>query len=87
MLKVWLPSGQMLAEFPVDRLEDVKCLKRELQRTCAVPRFRQRLMIGGAIMEDDIRLVSPMDLQLVLLPFISASGEQRDELIDIIWKP
>ena len=90
MLKVCLPSGQMLAEFPVYGLEDVnvKSLKQDLQSKCGVPRFRQRLMIGGDIMEDDNLLVSLMDgvqhVQLILLPFINASREQRDELINAI---
>ena len=76
----------MLAEFPVDGLADVKSLKQDLQRKCGVPRFRQRLMNAETILDDDTRLVSPMDVHLISLPFISASGEQRDELIELIFE-
>ncbi|CAE7028996.1 Ankrd17 [Symbiodinium sp. CCMP2592] len=88
--EVCLPSGQIVAEFPVDELEDVnvKSLKQKLQSKCGVPRFRQQLVIGGDILEDDNRLVSPLDdvqhLQLIFVPFINASREQRDELISIM---
>ena len=85
MLNVWLTSGEMLAEFPVHGLTDVKSLKQDLRRKCGVPRFRQRLLNAGALMEDSTRLLSAMDVQLILLPFISASADQRDELIDSIF--
>ncbi|CAE7359063.1 unnamed protein product [Symbiodinium natans] len=66
------------------QLTDVKSLKRELCRLCGVPRFRQRLLKGSAVLEDADELTSPIDVQMVVLPFIAANDEQRQEMTDAV---
>ena len=57
-------------------------LKRHLQGLCGQPRFRQRLLLpDGQILPDDAVLNGPLDVQLVLLPFIETSKEQIHQLL------
>ncbi|CAE7714778.1 mask, partial [Symbiodinium sp. KB8] len=71
-----------LATIPAQQLSSVKALKRELQRCCGLSRFRQRLLQDGSALDDMSMLEGTSDLQLVLLPFSSASQQQADELAD-----
>ena len=75
MLHIWKASGEELATVPVEEF-DVLSLKQHLQPLCGASRFRQRLLHGEENLSDDIRLDAPMDLQLVLLPFIDATDEE-----------
>ncbi|CAE6916907.1 RIPK4 [Symbiodinium natans] len=79
MLHVWLPSGQKLLSTEVGEAKDVLTLKTRLQKLCGRSRFQQRLLHEGLEVAD-FSMEAPVDLQLVLLPFIGASEEQRDEL-------
>ena len=81
MLRVWSIAGEeVTAVRPRDL--DVRSLKQHLRGLCGVPRFRQRLLLNGAIVHDDSRLDSPADLQLVVLPrpSLDVPIEQADEL-------
>ena len=61
----------------VGEVSDVRSLKRRLSRLHGLPpRFRQRLLCDGTALEDAEELDSPLDLQLVLLPFADASHPQ-----------
>ena len=54
-------------------------LKRELQHLWGKPRFQQRLLHEGTSLADDFQLAvpePPLDLQLLLVPLCSLSGEQ-----------
>lgn len=56
-------------------------LKLELQRLSGIPRFRQRLVHeSGTCLEEEAELEA-MTLQLVVLPFASASELEMDEII------
>ena len=82
LLHVWNAAGEALFACPVEKLSDVQTLKRQLQKLCGAPRFRQRLLHGNNLLDDDAQLDSPIDLQLVLLPFCSTSYKQVIELHD-----
>ena len=79
-LHVWNAAGKALFSGRVEGLSDVRTLKRQLQELCGVPRFRQRLLHGNVVLDDDAQLDSPVNLQLVLLPFCSTSYVQVIEL-------
>ncbi|CAE7307886.1 BMY1 [Symbiodinium necroappetens] len=57
-------------------------LKRELQRLSGIPRFRQQRLVheSGTCLEEEAELQA-MTLQLVVLPFASASELEMDEII------
>ncbi|CAE7205640.1 ANKRD39 [Symbiodinium necroappetens] len=76
-LYVWATSGKQVASFPVEELTDVQTLKVSLEKSCGLPRFRQRLLSQQRILADHESLDLPLHVQLVLLPFCSASWEQR----------
>ena len=80
MLQVWKASGDAILAKSMEELSDVRALKRQLQRLCGVPRFQQRLLHGGVILDEDTRLDSPIDVELVLVPFCSASLEEVIQL-------
>eukprot|EP00439_Symbiodinium_sp_Y106_P072107 s9_g13.t1 len=69
MLRVYMVSGDELAAIPVTAVSDVRDLKQQLQKHCGVPRFRQRLLRNGDLLEDHVALDAAGNLQLVLLPF------------------
>ena len=79
MLRVWRLSGEQLASVPTEELTDGKALKRHLQVQCGLSRFRQELLHNGTVLNDETSLQSPLDLQLVLLPFSSTSQPQADK--------
>ena len=62
---------------PIQELTDVASLKKQLQKFCGLPRFRQRLLHESTVLEDDTKLASQMDLQLVLLPYAGSPEVQR----------
>ena len=66
---------------PVDELTDVLALKRRLEVLCGSPRFRQLLLHAGESLDDGVLLNRPMDVQLLLLPFSTASPAQVAELL------
>ena len=80
MLHVWKASGELLLDTPVKELSDVRTLKRQIHKLSGVPRFRQKILKDGAILEDAAQLDGSADLQLLLLPFCSTSYEEVIEL-------
>ena len=51
---------------------DVKALKQHLSQLHDLPpRFRQRLLLNGKCLEDTFNVSSAMELELVVLPFIT----------------
>ena len=86
MLRVTKLSGEEVASIAVGEVSDVRSLNRRLAQLPGLPpRFRQRLLSDGRGLEDDVMLDSPMDLQLVLLPFADVSQAQAFELIRAAW--
>ena len=92
MLRVFRASGEALAvnfeEFVEtanagERLVCVRDLKRHLQGECGLPRFRQRLLLpDGQILQDDAVLEGAIDVQLLLVPFVSRSREDIRQLTE-----
>ena len=59
----------------------MQSLKEHLQKICGLPpRFRQKLLHAGEALEDDVALDSPIDVNLVILPLLSPTAEQANEL-------
>ena len=81
MLQVRLASGEVAATVPVGEVSTARALKEHLQGVCGVTRFRQRLLHDGTILADDACLEGLLDLQLVLLNFITTSPAEREELL------
>ena len=82
VLQVRLTSGEVAAAIPVGEVSTVGALKQHLQAVCGVTRFRQRLLHDGTVLADDVGLEGFLDLQLVLLNFITASPAERAELLE-----
>ncbi|CAE7749841.1 Mcat [Symbiodinium sp. CCMP2592] len=80
MLHVWKASGEELAAISSKKLQTVRGLKNQLEGFCGLPRFRQRLLLDGDNLPDDMVLDFPSDrdLQLVMLGFVSTSQEQEE---------
>ena len=88
-LRVWSVSGE-LAEIPLEGLSDVKSLKRQLQLQgfCGVPRFQQRLLRDGVLLDDAEPLGLQAELQLVIVPYRDttfAAREMFGEAIKSTW--
>ena len=85
MLHIRMLSGEEVASIPVEELSDVRSLKRQLSQLKGLPpRFRQRLFgcgSRGSPLDDDMKLDSPTDLELVLLTYSVASPAEADELV------
>ncbi|CAE7223467.1 ANK1 [Symbiodinium natans] len=82
MIRVWRTSGEELASVPVEQKDapdalgrTIRDLKKQLHALCGVPRFRQRLVQDGIVLNDDSLLSTPGDVQLVLLPYTSIDSE------------
>ena len=59
-------SGEELTSLPVEEVSDVRELKRLLNRSHGQPpRFRQRLLLHGANLDDTARLDAADELGLV----------------------
>ena len=84
MLHVWKASGELLLATAVNEQYDIRTLKRQLHKLSGIPRFRQRLLKDGAVLEDAAQLDGPADLQLLLLPFCSTTYEQVIELHEAV---
>ena len=84
VLRVWTASGEEVAAVAAEDLSHVRALKKELHRLRGMPRFRQRLLHNGSVLEDDARLDAPMDVQLVLLPLVQRGQDAPDgsELVE-----
>ena len=91
MLRVFKASGEEALSIPYDEFVQMivlgeqpvtaLALKRHLQGFFGQPRFRQRLLLSnGEILSDNSELEAPMDMQLILQPFIASSAEQIAEL-------
>ncbi|CAE6924894.1 Kidins220 [Symbiodinium sp. KB8] len=81
MLQVSMLSGEAVTSIAVEEVHDVRGLKQHLTQLHGLPpRFRQRVFFHGENLEDDVKLDSPMDLDLVLLTFADVSAEQVEEL-------
>ena len=78
MLRVRLLSGEEVANVPLqDELSDVKALKQHLhQRHGLPPRFRQRLLLHGEILDDATKLDSTMELELVQLSYCASQAKE-----------
>ena len=77
MLRICMMSGAELAAVPVEEVISVREVKRLLHQQHGLPpRFRQRLVLNGASLDDADELASPQDLELVVLPFCNASVQQ-----------
>ncbi|CAE7447332.1 unnamed protein product [Symbiodinium natans] len=79
-LRVFKTSGEELVSTSAEEVGSVRELKLRVRALCGLPRFRQRLLHEGVVLEDDTRLESRMDIQLVLLNFCEATEEEEDEL-------
>ena len=55
MIHILRVSGEEEAAVPLEDVENVKALKRFLQQSCGMPRFRQRLLHNGADLDDTAR--------------------------------
>ena len=81
MLRVRMLTGEVVASIPVMELSDVMALKKQLHCQHSLPtRFRQRLFHEGTPLQDSATLDSPLDLDLVLLPYEEAQT-RADELV------
>ena len=81
MLHVSMLSGEAVTSIAVEEVHDVRGLKQHLTQLHGLPpRFRQRVFFHGENLEDDVKLDSPMDLDLVLLTCADVSAEQVEEL-------
>ncbi|CAE7502326.1 mask, partial [Symbiodinium sp. CCMP2456] len=58
----------------VEELRDVRTLKQQLEKLCGQPRFRQKLLRDGVVLEETDILEVPSDLQHVILSFASSSA-------------
>ncbi|CAE6940098.1 Kidins220, partial [Symbiodinium sp. CCMP2456] len=81
MLQVSMLSGETVTSIPVGKIDDVKGLKQHLTQLHGFPpRFRQRVFLHGELLEEAVKLDSPMTLDLVLLAFAGVSEKQVEEL-------
>ncbi|CAE7728119.1 ANK1 [Symbiodinium sp. CCMP2456] len=89
MWRVYLASGESL----VVHIEDlphavwppsVLVLKQHLGALCGQPRFKQRLLRDGVLLEDSELLETSLDLQLVVLPFSETTQAQCRGLMQAI---
>ena len=84
MLQVRMLSGEAVASIPAEELEelsDISGLKKRLSQLQGLaPRFRQRLLLRGEILEETATLHSPMGMHLVCLPFADVSQSQVNDL-------
>ncbi|CAE7242983.1 secG [Symbiodinium microadriaticum] len=77
-VRVFKASGESAATIPSELVSDARSLKKQLQKLCGVPRFRQRLLQEGRVLEGAARVSSGVDVQLVVLPFTSEWVDRAD---------
>ena len=81
MLRVRMLSGEVTS-IPLESVSNVREVKQRLHQHHGLPpRFRQRLILEGATLDDAEELDSPIDLDLVVQTFSSPSQAQADELV------
>ena len=80
MIHVCLTSGVEVAAVLVDDVDDVLTLKRHVQATHGISRFRQRMALEGRDLHDGEKLAGS-DVQLVLLSHAGTSMEQVQQLL------
>ncbi|CAE7838754.1 ANKRD50 [Symbiodinium sp. CCMP2592] len=86
MLCIWSAmTGKQLASIPAEEVDDVRALKQLLHSKHRLPPpFRQRLVyldsVSDGVLDDLVKLDSPMDLQLILIPYVQASQLEANEL-------
>ena len=67
---------------PVKEVSCIREVKQRLhQRHGLPPRFRQRLVLEGANLDDAANIDSPRELELVVLPLSSPSLIDTNELV------
>ena len=85
MLRVFMLSGELVADIPEEELEklsDVKSLKQHLNQVQGVgPRFRQRLLRQGESLKETAMLDSAVDPYLVVLPVADVSQSQVENMV------
>lgn len=86
MLHIRMISGQEVASIPVAGLVasdcTVKALKQRLHVVHGLPsRFRQRLLFRGKPLDDSAKVDTPMDVEVVLLPYLTASEMQANQML------
>ena len=82
MLRIRMLSGSEVANVPVEERSNVRSLKQQLTHQHGLPpRFRQRLLRHGENLDDTAELDSPVNLDLVLLPFADVSEAQVNDLL------
>ena len=82
MLRIRMLSGQEVASIPAGELLNARAVKRQLNRLLGMPpRFRQRLLSGGHVVDDFANLASAIDLELLVLTYATASQTQANELV------
>ena len=82
MLHVRMLSGEAVTSILVEEMDDVEALKQRLTQLHGFPpRFRQRVLFNGEILEEGLKLDSPKTLDLILLTFADdVSGFKRKSL-------
>eukprot|EP00439_Symbiodinium_sp_Y106_P055112 s173_g7.t1 len=66
MFRITLISGKEVASLPLAELSDVKALKQRLhQQNGLPPRFRQKLLHEGTVLDDAVKLASVMEPQVL----------------------
>ena len=85
-------SGHSLVELSADEFtqitensdSSVKSLKEHLSGIISQPRFRQKLLCKGIVLEDDAVVEIPTSLVLVVLTFCPADDNERRCLLDAV---
>ena len=80
MLNIRSVSGEVLASVPARKEWSVRDLKAQVCRMHKISIFRQELVHGAAVLDNDTKLMSPADIQLVLMPLSDASPEETRSL-------
>ena len=81
MLRITLLSGEALASIAAEEVGDVKALKRRLHQHHGLPpRFRQKLLHEGSVLEDAAMLDSMMEVQVAAETSSEASGKKQRQL-------
>lgn len=83
MLRVFSSfSGEELLAIRTEQVSDIDSVKRHLQRVHGISCHRQKLLYDSRVLEDSAEIKSPVDLQLVLMPFRQASAQELQRFHD-----
>ncbi|CAE7034508.1 Ankrd39 [Symbiodinium sp. CCMP2456] len=80
MLKFWSVSGKEMASMPVDEMKSLSTVKSQLVPHCGHSRFQQALVHDGRVLDNTARFDSPVDVQVVILPYATTSQNDADQL-------